>query len=253
MPRLKLIVAYTGTHFQGWQVQPGTRTVQGCLQDALSTICSQKVVVHGSGRTDSGVHALGQVAHADVPQKRCDVPWVRALNRMLPEDIAVREAQYVHPGFHAQYSAREKEYVYSLWTHPEYVLPQDRPFVWWMPGVEAAPLREAAEVIRGEHDFAAFQNAGTPVAHTVRRLHDVEIRDRDRRIDCSFTANGFVKQMVRNLMGALVAVGRGKMGIGQLRSLLESRDRRLGPATAPARGLTLVQVGYDPGTLSRIN
>jgi tRNA pseudouridine38-40 synthase len=166
---------------------------------------------------------------------------------MLPEDVAVREAQYVNAEFHAQYSAREKEYVYSLWTHPEYVLPQDRPFVWWMPGVEAAPLQEAAEVIRGEHDFAAFQNAGTPVAHTVRHLHGVEIRDRDRRIDCSFTANGFVKQMVRNLMGALVAVGRGKMGIGQLRSLLESRDRRLGPATAPARGLTLVQVGYDPG------
>ncbi|MGM0539144.1 MAG: tRNA pseudouridine synthase A, partial [Thermodesulfobacteriota bacterium] len=171
MPRIKLVVAYTGTHFQGWQVQPAARTVQGVLQEALTTICAEPVVVHGSGRTDSGVHALGQVAHADIPENRCSVPWVRALNRMLPEDVAVLEAECVSSGFHAQYSAKEKEYIYSLWTHPDYVLPQDRPYVWWVPGgVEVNAMQEAARIMLGEHDFAAFQNTGTPVAHTVRHV-----------------------------------------------------------------------------------
>lgn len=244
MPRLKLVVAYTGTHFQGWQVQPGARTVQRVLQEALTTICADPVVVHGSGRTDSGVHALGQVAHADIPEKRRSVPWVRALNRMLPEDVAVLEAEYVSSGFHAQYSATEKEYIYSLWTHPDYVLPQDRPYVWWVPGVEAAAMQEAARSIEGEHDFAAFQNTGTPVAHTLRYLRRVDIRARTHRIDTHFIANGFLKQMARNLMSALVAVGTGRMDLAQLQVLLQSRDRRFGPATAPARGLTLARVVY---------
>ncbi|MGM0760535.1 MAG: tRNA pseudouridine(38-40) synthase TruA [Thermodesulfobacteriota bacterium] len=246
MPRLKLVVAYTGTHFQGWQVQPGARTVQGCLQEVLSTICSQPVHVHGAGRTDSGVHALGQTAHADIPDKRQNVPWVRALNRMLPNDVAVREAVYASPDFHAQHSAREKEYVYTLWRHPEYVLPQERPFVWWVPRIDIQAMHEAARILQGEHDFAAFQNTGTPVAHTVRCLRSICIRPHGEVIACRFTANGFLKQMVRNLAAALVAVGSGKMTHARLAALLQSRDRRQGPATAPARGLTLARVVYDP-------
>ncbi|MFP4049265.1 MAG: tRNA pseudouridine(38-40) synthase TruA [Desulfovermiculus sp.] len=245
MPRLKLVVAYTGTHFQGWQVQPAARTVQGVLQEALTTICAQPVVVHGSGRTDSGVHALGQVAHADIPGKRLNVPWVRALNRMLPEDVAVLEAEYVSAGFHAQYAAKEKEYIYSLWTHPDYVLPQDRPYVWWVSGVDIAAMQGAARIIQGEHDFAAFQNTGTPVAHTLRHMRRVDIRTRTHRIDTHFIANGFLKQMARNLMAALVAVGTGKMSLEQVKALLKGRDRRPGPATAPARGLTLARVMYS--------
>ena len=246
MPRLKLVVAYTGTHFQGWQVQPGARTVQGCLQDALSTICAEKIHVHGAGRTDSGAHALGQVAHADVPEKRRHVPWVRALNRMLPEDVAVLDAVYVASAFHAQYSAQEKEYMYSVWTHPDYVLPQQRPFVWWVPGVDKGIMLEASRILCGEHDFAAFQNTGTPVASTVRRLRKIDLRATANRIDCYFVANGFLKQMVRNLVAALAAAGTGKMSLNQLQDLLQGRDRRAGPATAPARGLTLVRVMYTP-------
>src|SRR6056297_1088371 len=181
MPRLKLVVAYTGTHFQGWQVQPRARTVQGDLQHVLSTICAHKVHVHGAGRTDSGAHALGQVAHADIPEKRRDVPWVRALNRMLSEDVAVRKAVYVPSTFHAQHSAQEKEYRYSIWTHPEYVLPQERPFVWWVPGVDKELMRKAARILRGEHDFAAFQNTGTPVANTVRHLRAIDLRAANNR------------------------------------------------------------------------
>ncbi len=246
MPRLKLIVAYTGTHFQGWQVQPAARTVQGVLQEALTTICAEPVVVHGSGRTDSGVHALGQVAHADIPENRCSVPWVRALNRMLPEDVAVLEAECVSSGFHAQYSAKEKEYIYSLWTHPDYVLPQDRPYVWWVPGgVEVNAMQEAARIMLGEHDFAAFQNTGTPVAHTVRHVRRVDVRAGTHRIDTHFIANGFLKQMARNLVSALVAAGTGKMSLKQMQALLQGKDRRSGPATAPARGLTLARVMYQ--------
>lgn len=244
MPRLKLVVAYTGTQFQGWQVQPGARTVQGCLQEVLSTICSHKVHVHGSGRTDSGVHALGQVAHADVPEKRRNVPWVRALNRMLPEDVAVREANYVSSEFHAQYSAREKEYIYTLWTHPDYVLPQNRPFVWWVPKLQSELMQEAVPILKGIHDYAAFQNMGTPVANTVRTIRCIQFLTKENRIDCRFVANGFLKQMVRNMMAALVAVGTGRMSLKQLQALLEKKDRRIGPATAPARGLTLARVMY---------
>ena len=244
MPRLKMVVAYTGTHFQGWQVQPGARTVQGCLQQVLSTICNRTIKVHGSGRTDTGVHALGQVAHADIPEERRHVPWVRALNRMLPEDMAVREAVYAPSGFHAQYSALEKEYIYSLWTHPDYVLPQSRPFVWWVSGVDPEAMDQAAQILEGEHDFAAFQNTGTPVAHTRRCLREVSLRTRGDIIECRFRADGFLKQMARNLIAAMVAVGRAKMDLGQLQALLQGRDRRPGPATAPAWGLTLARVMY---------
>jgi tRNA pseudouridine38-40 synthase len=164
---------------------------------------------------------------------------------MLPEDIAVREANYVSSEFHAQYSAREKEYIYALWTHPDYVLPQDRPFVWWVPALQLDLMQGAVPILQGRHDYAAFQNVGTPVAHTVRTIRCIELLAKENRVDCRFVANGFLKQMVRNMTAALVAVGTGRMSLEQLHALLEKKDRRIGPATAPARGLTLVQVLYD--------
>jgi tRNA pseudouridine38-40 synthase len=246
MPRIRLTVAYVGTRYLGWQIQGRGQTVQGVLEEKLARICEEPVRVHGSGRTDSGVHALGQVAHFDAPESKTRIPWQRALNSMLPDDIAVIDAREAEPGFHARFSVRSKRYAYTLWTEPEFTLPQRAPFVWPVRNLDAAAMDLAATFLAGTHDFAAFQNAGTEVKGTVRTLEP--LRREAGQHPCEwvfrFPADGFLKQMVRNLMGLLVEVGRGGMTPEEARAVLESRDRRLAPATAPPQGLTLEEVMY---------
>ncbi len=246
MPRIRLTVAYVGTRYLGWQVQARGTTVQGVLEEKLSRICEEPVRVHGSGRTDSGVHALGQVAHFDAPDAKARIPWQKALNSMLPDDIAILDAREAEPGFHARFSVRSKRYAYTLWTEPDFTLPQRAPFVWPVRNLDLDSMDRAAEFLAGTHDFAAFQNAGTEVKGTVRTLEP--IRREPGQHPCEwvfrFQADGFLKQMVRNLMGLLVEVGRGGMSPDDARAVLESHDRRLAPATAPPQGLTLEEVIY---------
>lgn len=246
MARLRLDLAYTGTHFHGWQLQPNCRTVQGCLEQALETVCNQPVRVHGAGRTDAGVHALNQVAHCDIPSTRAGVPWQRSLNSLLPDDLAVTRAAWVRPDFHARFSALGKVYSYTLWTNRSYVLPQRRPFVWPVGPLDLSLLQAGAAVLHGEHDFTSFQNVGTEVQSGVRNLRRIDILagQATNEIVCHFEADGFLKQMVRNLMGALVALGRKDLGLSGLERILEARDRTLAPATAPAQGLCLDKVLY---------
>ena len=246
MFRLKITLAYTGTHFSGWQVQPGQRTVQGCLEEALGTICDHPVRVRAAGRTDAGVHALGQVAHCDLPEGRINIPWQRALNALLPPDMAVSDVRRVEQGFHAMFSARSKTYTYILWQRRDCLLPQRRPFVWDTGELDREHMERAAAVLVGEHDFNAFRNLGTPVRSTVRRLFAVWIAPGlyEHELECHFQANGFLKQMVRNLVAGLVAVGRGRLTPEDLEALLRDRDRAPAPATAPARGLCLREVLY---------
>lgn len=247
MARLKLTLAYVGTHFVGWQVQPQGRTVQGVLEETLAKLCQAPATVHSAGRTDSGVHALAQVAHVDVPDDRAGLPWRKALNATLPEDVCVTSAEWVDDGFHARYSASGKIYAYHLWTEYEYVLPQRRPFVWRLANADLERMDQAAVLFTGTHDFASFQNAGTPLASTVRTL------ERIWRSPGAFPeeqvyrlqGDGFLKQMVRNIMGCLAEVGRGKLGLQDVQDLLQAKDRTLAPATAPACGLTLERVLYD--------
>ncbi len=251
MPRLRLTVAYDGSGFAGWQLQaPGMgRSVQGCLEEALTRLCGEPVRVHGSGRTDAGVHALAQVAHVDVPANRAAIPWVRALNAMLPDDVAVTDAAVAADDFHARFDAVGKVYHYTLWTRPGHVLPWRRPYVWdvgrFGPLDEAA-MDACAAVFAGFHDFAAFQNAGSEVATTSRLLHVVARLPREVPDETvwRFHGEGFLKQMVRNLMGTLVAVGRGKLSVADVRSILTMGQRTRAPATAPARGLCLHAVEY---------
>lgn len=246
MPRIRLTVAYVGTRYLGWQIQGRGATIQGVLEEKLSRICEEPVRVHGSGRTDSGVHALRQVAHFDAPDSKARIPWQKALNSMLPDDIAILDAREAEPGFHARFSVRSKRYAYTLWTEPEFTLPQRAPFVWPVRNLDLAAMDRAAAFLAGTHDFAAFQNAGTEVKGTVRTLEP--IRREPGLHPCEwvfrFRADGFLKQMVRNLMGLLVEVGRGGMSPQEARAVLESRDRRLAPATAPPQGLTLEEVIY---------
>ncbi len=246
MPRIRLTVAYVGTRYLGWQIQGRGATIQGTLEEKLSRICEELVRVHGSGRTDSGVHALGQVAHFDAPDSKARIPWQKALNSMLPDDIAILDAREAEPGFHARFSVRSKRYAYTLWTEPDFTLPQRAPFVWPVRNLDLMAMDRAAAFLAGTHDFAAFQNAGTEVKGTVRTLEP--IRRESGLHPCEwvfrFQADGFLKQMVRNLMGLLVEVGRGGMSPEDARAVLESRDRRLAPATAPPQGLTLEEVIY---------
>lgn len=250
MPRLRLTLAYDGTAFAGWQLQaPGMgRTVQGCLEEALAVLCGQAVRVTGAGRTDSGVHALAQVAHADVPERRADLPWQKALNALLPADMSVVAAEIAPDDFHARFCATGKVYHYTLWTEPGHVLPWRRPYVWDVGrhGVlDAAAMDVCAALFAGVHDFAAFQNAGSEVKTTTRLVHGVTRLPGDGpEMVWRFHAEGFLKQMVRNLTGALVAVGRGKVSPEDIRSVLTQGQRRLAPQTAPASGLCLIAVEY---------
>lgn len=256
MERLKLTLAYTGTAYAGWQIQAETQeksTVQKELENAFARITGGPVRVHGAGRTDSGVHAEGQVAHVDVPEKSAD--WRASLNALLPPDIRVLRAERAHPSFHARHDAAGKLYAYTLHMGREPVSPRLAPYVWATPLLDAARMEEAASALTGRHDYASFQNAGTDIADTVRSVWNIS------RADCVagpllcpagwpvatwlFYGQGFLKQMVRNLMGLMVYAGLGKTDAAGVKRFLEAGDRRALPSmTAPAKGLTLLRVDY---------
>ena len=254
--RLKLTLAYIGGAYAGWQVQAPTQamgTVQGELECALESLVGRPVRVHGAGRTDSGVHAEGQVAHVDVPDNPVD--WRRALNAKLPRDIRILSAELVSENFHARHSATGKRYAYSLFCGQEPVPPRLEPFVWATPSLDFAAMNAAAGVLTGRHDFASFQNIGTPIANTVREVW--AIRNEQGVAGpflCPenwpvtiwvFHGNGFLKQMVRNLMGLIVWAGLGRVDADTVAACLAARDRQAVPSpTAPAKGLTLMGVDY---------
>uniref|UniRef100_A0A7C4EIR3 tRNA pseudouridine synthase A n=1 Tax=Fundidesulfovibrio putealis TaxID=270496 RepID=A0A7C4EIR3_9BACT len=246
--RLKITLAYQGTDFAGWQIQPPGRgrSVQACLEEGLARLAGCFVRAQGASRTDAGVHALHQVAHADVPASRAHLPWRRALNAVLPRDMAVLDVSLAPPGFHARYSARRKTYIYTLWHQPDFLLPQRRPFVWDVGPLDRDAMLDTAQAFVGRHDFAAFQNAGTPVKDTVRTVDAVTWRPgaTQHEVDWLVTGGGFLKQMVRNIMGCLVLAGQGKANAQTVRSLLTTKDRTLAPATAPARGLCLAHMEF---------
>ncbi|MFO8033383.1 MAG: tRNA pseudouridine(38-40) synthase TruA [Desulfohalobiaceae bacterium] len=246
MPRLKLELAYTGAEFHGWQIQPMQRTVQGVLEEALQRICNTRIRVHGAGRTDAGAHALGQVVHVDLPGNKTHVPWQKALNALLPGDVAVTRVNWCAQDFHARFKARAKEYTYTIWTEKDYLLPQRRPFVWKVGEVDLESMQNASGILLGRHDFQAVQNVGTKVQSTVREIKRIDFSPGfySQETVIHFVADGFLKQMARNLVSCLVAVGQGRMDARILQNILDSRQREQAPATAPARGLCLQKVWY---------
>ena len=248
MPRLKIHLAYTGGGFQGWQVQSSGRTVQGCLEAAICKICETHVRVHGAGRTDAGAHALEQVAHCDIPENKTKVPWQKALNALLPSDIAVTHTEWTSPDFHSRINAEYKIYSYTLWTYHDYILPQRNPFVWQVKHLDVEKMYKGKEILLGTHDFAAFENVGTNIENTVRTMYWIKDEPGfypDKEMVWRFAADGFLKQMARNLISALVEMGRGKLTPGGLEDILASRDRTRAPATAPAKGLCLEKIAYS--------
>ena len=247
MEVLKLILAYDGTGFHGFARQPGTRTVQGALEGALERLLGDAPRLSVAGRTDAGVHAWGQVV--SFPAEGDPERLKRALNGRLGPEVAVRAARTAPRGFDARHSARAREYRYWLRT----VEPPD-PFTaryhWHRPGTyRVAEMRRAARALRGEHDFASFCRAPRHGGSTVRRLDALTVRPTGEGLEFRARAGGFLHQMVRSLVGTLVAVGEGKLGADEMPASLAARSRRAAGPVAPPLGLTLVRVLYggSPG------
>jgi tRNA pseudouridine38-40 synthase len=243
----KLTIAYRGTEFSGWQRQSEKRTVQECVEIALEKIWGEKIGLQGSGRTDTGVHALGQVASFNAPRRHAATALQRAINANLPRDVRVVRCRLVEPSFHARFDALGKTYRYLIWNHPV----QD-PFTWdthWhVPRpLDLAAMRKAARHLMGRHDFATFtSNPGYERETTVRHMRRVSLAAQGAVVSFHFTADGFLYRMVRNLVGALVKVGHGRISGGEFAEIFHARSRSRAPATAPAAGLYLMRVMYPP-------
>jgi tRNA pseudouridine38-40 synthase len=240
----KLTIAYDGTAFAGSQMQSGQRTVQSVFEDALRPFEGQRVVVHFAGRTDSGVHASGQVISFSLTSSiACDA-LQRALNVTLPGDVRVMSAEEAPAGFNARFDARSKAYRYDVYNGAV-VPPQIRHFVWHVPqGLDSTLMSDAAQVVLGEHDFSGFQAAGGDVITHRREVLVSRVSRSGDLVTYEIAATGFLRHMVRNIVGTLVDIGRGRRPVDDLRRVLELRDRTHASATAPAHGLTLVAVEY---------
>jgi tRNA pseudouridine38-40 synthase len=242
--RWKCVCAYDGGHFDGWQSQPGGGAVQDAIERCLKSILGEDVRIHGSGRTDAGVHARGQVFHFDAAWKHGPGKLLAAFRGELPRSIQVRSARTVDGDFHARFSARGKIYFYQL--HRGAADPFLDPFCWSVQRtLEAGPMRAAALCLTGRHDFRAFSASnGVERENTVRCLRRLEVTARGARLRITAEADGFLYKMVRSLAGALVAVGQGKLTPGQVETILNSGHRTHAVQTAPAKGLFLDRVLY---------
>ena len=240
----KLTLAYDGTAFCGWQLQANQRSVQGVCEEALRALADRRVVIHAAGRTDSGVHAIGQVISFDLETEMASEKLWRALNVRLPFDVRVLGVEEAAPSFNARYDARRKTYRYDL-DNATVVLPQRRHFVWHLRDpLDVAAMGAAAATLLGTHDFVAFQAAGGDVFTSRRQLTVSQVRKIDSQISYEVTGSGFLRHMVRNIVGTLVDIGRGRRSVDAMREVLLSRDRAQASATAPPHGLTLWSVEY---------
>src|SRR6266508_1395243 len=276
MPSFRITLAYDGTDFVGWQRQATGVSVQGLLEEALRELDQRDVAVTGAGRTDAGVHALGQVAAFSIERRLTAPVVIRALNARLPDAVRVLSAEEMPATFHARFGARAKTYQYRI-LNGDIASPFERRYAWHVPGaLDLDAMRTAARLVEGVHDFAAFQSAGSGAKTTVRavtsslvlrpfeslrvalssvegrRAQDercefplmVSLSNHERLITYEITGNGFLRHMVRAMAGSLVEVGRGRRPASWMADVLASRDRgRAGP-TAPPEGLFLVRVGY---------
>lgn len=245
MSKYKLIVTYDGTRYVGWQVQPNGVSIQGLLEECLSTLLKEKIRVLGAGRTDAGTHALGQGAHFVTEKPLDHLQMLRSLNGMLPYDIRVIELKSVPDSFHAQYSALGKEYHYHLWLEPS-LSPFLRLYRHHVPyQIDCELLQEAANLFVGTFDFATFANVGSTVKSTVRSIYRLDVVKQEGGVRLEFEGNGFLYKMVRNIVGTLLEVASGRRRIEEIKVLLDKKDRRAAGIAAPARGLFLMKVHYN--------
>lgn len=242
---VRLTLEYDGTRYRGWQLQPEGPTIQGVLEEALAVLLKEPVRVHGSGRTDAGVHALGQVANFSCPDDRDLWRLRRSLNALTPDDITVKELDEAAPAFEARRDARRRVYEYRLWNHPWRSVFHDR-YAWHvMRSLDLDAMRAALPALEGEHDFSSFRAAGCGAATPVRRVYHNALFPWEDHWVYRIEATGYLRHMVRNIVGTLVQIGSGERDAGDFPELIRSRDRTLAGPTAPARGLFLTEVCYD--------
>lgn len=244
MPTFKLTIEYDGTAYAGWQRQPDQLTLQALVEDAIRTVTQTEVPAVGAGRTDAGVHALGQVVSFKSEKSLSAREWMRALNGLLPGDIGVRSAEQVADDFHARYSAREKLYEYRILNRKERSA-LDRNRAWHVPNrLDVDVMRAGAKLLVGRHDFSSFQGSPTDTQNPICELPRLEIIEDQPLIRIEVQADRFLKQMVRAIVGTMVEVGQGKRPPQSMKDILEAKDRRAAGVTAPPHGLYLVRVIY---------
>ncbi len=246
MARIALGLEYEGAPFEGWQTQSHGRTVQDVLEGAVALIAGERIATICAGRTDAGVHACGQVVHFDTACVREENTWVRGVNRYLPAQVAVRWARVVDPQFHARYCARARHYEYWILNQPVRSPLFERRTGWIFRPLDVAAMQAGADSLLGTHDFSSFRSAQCQAANPVRTLTRCEVvRLGAALVRVRVQANAFLHHMVRNVVGALVAVGTGRQHSGWIGELLAARDRTRAAPTIEAAGLYLAGVEYD--------
>jgi len=242
--RVALGIEYDGSDFCGWQSQQQGRTVQGCVESAISKVADEQVKVICAGRTDAGVHATGQVVHFDTNASRSIRSWILGTNVNLPSDVCVRWGRFVSDDFHARFKAQQRSYRYVILSRMTRPALLRRRVCWDHHDLDTDLMVSAAQTLLGEHDFSSFRAVACQAKNPVRTVYQLDVQRRGRYVHIDVTANAFLHHMVRNLAGVLIAVGRGEQPVSWARDVLEARDRTIAGVTAPAGGLYLVGVRY---------
>lgn len=241
---LVLTISYDGTNYAGWQVQPGQRTIQGVIEEALKVVLAERCCINGAGRTDAGVHALGQVAHVRTSSRIPAANLRMALNSLLDKDIAVQDARDASPDFHARKDASAKCYTYRIYrgkTRDPFLWP----YTWFLPeDLDLEMIRASLHILRGEHDFSAFSVADRENPNGVRMLKEARLIEDAPLLRLEFLGTGFLRKQVRRMVGTLIDVGRGRFTPERLSEILLSRDPTQAGPSAPPQGLFLEKVFY---------
>jgi len=241
---IKLKIEYDGSNYSGWQRQKNKRTLQQTIEENLEKVLKEKIRLIGSGRTDSGVHAEFQVANFKTKSKLKLRDIQNALNSLLPKDISILEIEDVPLDFHSQYDVKSKTYRYIV-LNSRQRRPLSERYSYFFPyRLNLKLMREESKYLLGEHDFSSFQNSDKKERNRIRKILDLKIEKKGEFIYFNIKANGFLKGMVRNIVGTLLEIGRGRFKKGDLKRILEAKDRRKAGPTIPAKGLCLVEVNY---------
>ncbi|HVF34277.1 MAG TPA: tRNA pseudouridine(38-40) synthase TruA [Candidatus Saccharimonadia bacterium] len=245
--RIALGIEYDGTDFMGWQVQPHGPSVQDAVEHAVGLVANERVAIACSGRTDAGVHARCQVGHFDTTATRTERGWVLGTNSRLPRSICVRWAATVTPTFHARHSAIARRYTYSILNRPVRPALESRYVAWERVALDVSAMHRAAQALLGENDFTSFRTVACQSRTPWRRLEEIGVTRSGEHVRISVRANAFLHHMVRNIVGSLVAVGRGERPESWIGEVLAARDRNLAAPTAPAVGLVFDGPLFPPG------
>ena len=244
--RYALGIEYDGAGFCGWQRQSHSPSVQQSIEKAIAVVANHPVTVICAGRTDTGVHARGQVVHFDSPSERSERQWVLGINSNLPDAVRVLWVRGVDDSFHSRFGAISRNYQYTILNR------RVRPAIgfsyygWCREALDAGRMNEAAQVLQGRHDFSAFRSAGCSAQHAIREVTAISVSRQEDIVNIDITANAFLYHMVRNIVGSLIAVGRGEESVEWFKNVFEGGDRKLAGVTADAQGLCFMSVRYDP-------